>query len=128
MKWFLLPLVLVVLSWALASCTKAPGPDIPPAGSVQALAEGTALFEKRCFVCHGREGKGDGPTSKGAAIKPRDLSDPTWQNSTSDEQILKVIRNGGLAVGKSAGMPPNLDLTDAQVQTLCLFIRSLGPK
>ena len=79
----------------------------------------------RCFVCHGREGKGDGPASRGAAILPRDLTDPNWQQSVSDEQIIKVIRNGGPAIGKSPIMPPNPDLTDTQVQALSQFIRTL---
>ena len=41
--------------------------------------DGQKLFETRCFVCHGRGGKGDGPSATGLAEKPQDLTDPNWQ-------------------------------------------------
>ncbi|HEX4202355.1 MAG TPA: c-type cytochrome, partial [Chthoniobacterales bacterium] len=44
--------------------------------------DGQKLFQTRCFVCHGRNGKGDGPSSSGLAEKPQDLTDPNWQRAT----------------------------------------------
>ena len=37
--------------------------------------DGQKLFQTRCFVCHGRNGKGDGPSSSGLAEKPQDLTE-----------------------------------------------------
>src|ERR1700733_11338902 len=51
-------------------------------------ADGRKLFETRCFVCHGRDGKGDGPSAIGLAEKPQDLTDANWQCNTSNEQLL----------------------------------------
>jgi mono/diheme cytochrome c family protein len=76
-------------------------------------------------VCHGREGKGDGPASIGLGATVRDLTSSSWQDSTSDETIRSVIRNGALAVGGSAAMTPNRDLSDAQIQSLVRYIRRL---
>jgi mono/diheme cytochrome c family protein len=90
------------------------------------LAEGKKLFETRCFVCHGRDGKGDGPSATGLAEKPQDLTDPNWQKSNSDDLIGVVIKQGGVAIGKTGAMPPNPDLTQEQIQSLVAFVRSLA--
>jgi mono/diheme cytochrome c family protein len=89
-------------------------------------ADGQKLFETRCFVCHGRDGKGDGPSATGLAEKPQDLTDPNWQKSNSDDLIRIVIKDGGVAIGKTGAMPPNPDLTPEQIQGLVAFVRSLA--
>ena len=88
--------------------------------------DGQRLFQTRCFVCHGRGGKGDGPSATGLAEKPQDLTDPNWQKSTADDRIRTVIQGGGVAIGKSAAMPPNPDLTQEQIQGLVSFVRNLA--
>ena len=88
--------------------------------------DGQKLFQTRCFVCHGRGGKGDGPSATGLAEKPQDLTDPSWQRVTPDDRIRTVIQGGGIAIGKTGAMPPNADLTPQQVQGLVAFVRSLA--
>ena len=88
--------------------------------------DGQKLFQTRCFVCHGRGGKGDGPSATGLAEKPQDLTDPNWQRSTSDDLIRTVIQGGGSAIGKTSAMPPNPDLTQEQIQGLVSFVRTLA--
>jgi mono/diheme cytochrome c family protein len=87
--------------------------------------DGQRLFQTRCFVCHGRGGKGDGPSATGLAEKPQDLTDANWQRTTPDDRIRTVIQGGGPAIGKSGAMPPNPDLTQEQIQGLVTFVRSL---
>jgi mono/diheme cytochrome c family protein len=87
--------------------------------------QGQKLFETRCFVCHGRDGKGDGPAAAGLGANPRNFTDPQWQQATPDAKIRKVIKEGGPSVGESSAMPPNADLSDAQVDALTAFLRSL---
>jgi mono/diheme cytochrome c family protein len=89
-------------------------------------ADGPKIFQTRCFVCHGRGGKGDGPSATGLAEKPQDLTDANWQRSTTDDRIRSVIQGGGAAIGKTGAMPPNPDLTQEQIQGLVAFVRSLG--
>jgi mono/diheme cytochrome c family protein len=91
-----------------------------------AAGDGSKLFQMRCFVCHGRDGKGQGPSSNGLAEKPQDLTDPSWQRATPDDQLRKVIQGGGLTVGRSDAMPPNPDLTADQISALISYIRSLA--
>ena len=109
-------------------------PAVAPAGapaiSAQARAEADQIFATRCFTCHGSLGKGDGPGSAGLTPKPRDLTSPEWQASVTDEHIEKIIAFGGIAVGKSAAMPPNPDLMGkkAVLAELRAKVRSLEKK
>jgi mono/diheme cytochrome c family protein len=117
--------------WAAcyAGCTKPAEPEsktlmkqnIDPSAGGQ-------VFQTRCFVCHGRAGKGDGPSAQGLGAPVRDLTSAEWQNSISDESIERAIRSGAKAVGGNAAMPPNPDLSSAQVQSLTRYIRNLGKK
>ena len=122
-------LVGLVLFWNLfaAACSKAPEENAQTSDLATAAAShaGETIFQTRCFVCHGRGGKGDGPASTNLGASVRDLTNPAWQNSTSDETIGNVIRNGATAIGGTAAMAPNPDLSDAQIQSLTLYIRSL---
>jgi mono/diheme cytochrome c family protein len=88
--------------------------------------EGQKIFRARCFVCHGLNGDGRGPSATSLGADPRNFTDPAWQKQASDERILQVIRSGGVAIGESAAMPPNPDLSDAQVRALLQYIRGLA--
>lgn len=89
---------------ATASATAvAEAPKMDPA------AEAKKKF-KECVVCHGEDGKGDGPGAAALNPKPRDYTDAKWQDSITDEQIAKTIIQGGAAVGKSPAMPPHPEL------------------
>lgn len=124
---------------AVLGCSKkeAPAPEAEPAAAAPAPAaaapaaedparEARNLFKTRCVVCHGEEGKGDGPGAAALNPKPRDYTDPAWQSSVTDEQIHKTIVFGGAAVGKSPNMPGNPDLESktAVVDELVKRVRS----
>jgi mono/diheme cytochrome c family protein len=91
-----------------------------------AAEAGAKIFQSRCFVCHGRDGRGSGPASQGLGQKPQDLTDPTWQRSVTDDQIKTVIREGGAIIGKSGAMPPNPDLTSDDLNSLVSYVRHLA--
>src|SRR3981189_1078691 len=55
-------------------------------GAADSSSTGEKIFQSRCFVCHGRDGRGSGPASQGLAQKPQDLTDPSWQQSVTDDQ------------------------------------------
>ena len=98
--------------------------DIPPA----AMSDAKEIFSSRCIPCHGPAGKGDGPASAALNPKPRNLSDPVWQKSVTDEYIEKIVKYGGSAVGKSPMMPANPDLNakPAVVTGVRVVVRSLA--
>jgi mono/diheme cytochrome c family protein len=73
-------------------------------------AEAQQIYTSRCATCHGQEGTGDGPAGTALTPRPRNFHDGAWQASVTDDQIDRVIREGGAAIGKSPLMPPNPDL------------------
>lgn len=107
-----------------------PAPPAPPApmSPEVATAEANTIFTTRCAACHGVEGHGDGLAAQALVPKPRDYGDKTWQASVTDEQIAKVIVEGGPSIGKSPLMTPNADLKDKPevVKALVARIRSIG--
>jgi len=67
-------------------------------------AKGKEIFQANCAACHGPEGKGDGAAAAALDPKPRNLSDPEYVSTLSNEHLIKVISEGGAAVGKSPMM------------------------
>ena len=107
-------------------CSKSPEPE------TQAVAQshvdprvGEQIFQMRCFVCHGRSGIGDGPSAQGLGVAVKDLTAADWQNSITDQSIAQAIRSGAKAIGGNAAMPPNPDLSNAQIESLTQYIREL---
>jgi mono/diheme cytochrome c family protein len=81
-----------------------------------------------CSTCHGAQGKGDGVAGAALNPKPRSFVDTAWQNQTADEQIAKVIKDGGPAAGLSPLMAPwGAVLGAAEIQGMVVYIRSLKP-
>ena len=65
----------------------------------------------------------------GAALnpKPKDLSDKAYNGSLKDDYLVKVIKGGGQAVGKSPMMPNvGSTLKDGEVADVIAYIRSLA--
>ncbi len=91
---------------------------------------GKELHVKHCQRCHGEQGKGDGPAMK--VVKTVKLAD--WTNQAemakySDQDLSKIIMEGGAAVGKSKLMPAYKGkLKEKEVWDLIAFIRSLAKK
>lgn len=83
-------------------------------------------YAMKCAICHGETGMGDGPGGAALSPKPTDFHRGSWQASVTDQHIREATLNGGAAVGKSAAMPPNPDLSSDPVllNDLVLLIRS----
>jgi cytochrome c oxidase cbb3-type subunit 3 len=90
-----------------------PATTIKPAPMEQELAEGQALFRGLCSGCHGGAGRGG---------KGPDLTRRKFRHGSSDEDIIRVIRNG---VPKSTMKKMDDSLKKEQIANLVLFIRSL---
>jgi mono/diheme cytochrome c family protein len=77
-----------------------------------------AAWRQNCTTCHGAIGRGDGPQA--AMTKPRDLTDPGWQATVSDDDIASVIRTG-------RGAMPAFPLPESTVDGLVRLVRLLDP-
>ncbi len=88
--------------------------------------QGKKLYGQFCVSCHGQSGKGDGPAATALNPKPRDHTDKELMGKMSDDDMLKVIKNGGASIGKSPLMPPwGGAMKDEQIQDVIAYIRTL---
>ncbi|OHB41014.1 MAG: hypothetical protein A2Y11_01545 [Planctomycetes bacterium GWC2_39_26] len=69
--------------------------------TADAIADGKKVYEKRCWYCHGIEGRGDGPASKTMFPKPRNFTRNEYKvRSTAfgsvptDEDLFRIITSG----------------------------------
>jgi mono/diheme cytochrome c family protein len=89
--------------------------------------QGKKLYGQFCVTCHGESGKGDGAAAAALNPKPRDHTDKEYMSKLSDDDMLKVIKNGGASVGKSPLMPPwGASLKDDQIQDIIAYVRTLS--
>lgn len=101
---------------------------VVPSGSPAAASAGacTPIYQARCQSCHGTTGHGDGMVGQALKPPPRDFAKLPPADQRSDKDLAKVIREGGAANGLSVAMPPNSDLSDADVDALVACVRSLA--
>jgi mono/diheme cytochrome c family protein len=66
---------------------------------------GADLFQFHCATCHGREGKGDGPTAKALKSPPPDLTRIASRNGGKfpSERIERFVTDGGDGLAPSHG-------------------------
>ncbi len=86
--------------------------------------EASKIFITNCARCHGAEGKANGPDSEMLGVKIADFSQPSFQQSRSDEELGKIIKEGGAAANLSPMMPPwGTALEKAEIDALIQTIR-----
>jgi mono/diheme cytochrome c family protein len=84
---------------------------------------GKSVFTQNCQMCHGSEGKGDGPAAAGLNPKPANFSDPARKDFTYERQI-KVVKAGGPTEKLSPLMPPfGESLTEQQIRDVVTYVR-----
>src|SRR5512138_833994 len=77
---------------------------VPPDAPV-APRDAKATYERDCAVCHGSEGKGDGPGARVVGQGIRDFTDPVAMSQVSDAFLFAIIQKGGSQFGRSNAMP-----------------------
>jgi mono/diheme cytochrome c family protein len=96
-----------------------------PGNSAASIAEGKALFQTQCSVCHGPAGKGDGVKAASLTKAPANLvSGPfVWSPATADRdlKIGRIIKFGI----PGTDMPGHETLGDSQIQSIQQFVLSL---
>jgi mono/diheme cytochrome c family protein len=88
------------------------------------LAKARENYQSYCAKCHGEQGKGDGPGAAMLNPKPRDYTDCKVMQNKKDEELIKVITDGGEAAGMSADMQPwGGTLSADDIRELVKFVR-----
>jgi mono/diheme cytochrome c family protein len=90
------------------------------------IAAGGKSYQTFCATCHGATGDAQTPIGQALSPPPTRHDDGDYMGTLTDDYIFKVIKEGGLAVGKSPMMAPwGGSLSDEQIRALVAFIRTL---
>ncbi len=72
-----------------------------PAATPEAVVKGKEIYMKRCWFCHGAEGKGDGPVADYLNPRPRDFTSGMYKLRTTkdaeaplDEDLFRTVAKG----------------------------------
>lgn len=84
-------------------------------------AYGAAVFKTNCAVCHGAEGKGDGPAGAALQPPPRNLVEGKWKKAGTSIVLFTTLQNG--LEGSSMASFSHLPVSDRWA--LVQFIRSI---
>jgi len=82
----------------------------------------SALFKEYCVKCHGEDGRAETP--KGKQLMARNFTDPEFQASKTDAELIKTVTKG------QEDMPPfGKKLTAEQIESLVKKdVRGFGKK
>jgi mono/diheme cytochrome c family protein len=111
-----LPCVVIGLSAVWFALHAGPAQSADP-------VKGQPMYEKYCLLCHGPEGRGDGPVGLHARPPAANFHAPESKKK-SDAALLKVVQQGhaesAMAAWKGA-------LSDEQISDIVAYIRKLSP-
>jgi cytochrome c oxidase cbb3-type subunit 3 len=87
---------------------------------------GKQLYTVYCTQCHGTQGDGKGMNAAFMSVQPRDHTDKKEMSARTDEELFKVIQQGGKSINKSVLMPAwNGNLKDDDIHALVAHLRAL---
>ena len=107
----------------------------PVARTPENIARGKAIFEGKgsCHNCHGRSGKGDGPTAPFLDPSPRNFTNPEFHKNRTDGEMYWVIKNGSKGLN-GTGIPTAMlsligpQITEDEAWYVILYERSFEGK
>ncbi len=83
-------------------------------------------YKTYCVQCHGLEGKGNGINVPDMSTQPRNHTDAKEMSARTDQELFKVIKEGGQAIKKSVLMPPwGSTLSDGEINDLVKYLHHL---
>lgn len=87
---------------------------------------GAQLYNVYCTQCHGVQGDGKGINAAHMAVQPRDHTDTKEMSARSDDELFKVIQQGGKSINKSVLMPAwGGNLSDDDLHALVAHLRKM---
>jgi mono/diheme cytochrome c family protein len=98
----------------------AKGVKNPIAADAASLAAGKKAFEKECLSCHGKKGKGDGPSATTLEVSPASLLSDKVQSQTDGELFWKITQ------GKKPMSSAKKTLTEQQRWQVVNYVRQLA--
>lgn len=100
------------------------GLDNPLPASSANLTSGGELYAQHCAVCHGPQGRGDGPGAAGLQPRPANIARFARMPMASDDYLYWTIAEGGAPVGSA--MPAFKDVLESDaIWRIILHLRRL---
>lgn len=96
-----------------------------PAATAIAAANGRALFDRHCAVCHGDVGHGDGPLASSFAKAPADLDHGPFMWTPSGPELETRIARAIKFGIPGTDMPGHETLDDGQLLGLARYVAAL---
>jgi len=128
-----------LLSFCIGAQDKKVIKKVAPVGT--ASLDGRDLFQEFCAVCHGKDGKGNGPAAPALKENPGDLTQIARQNDGHfpDQKVLSIIKGEKSVVahgdqemptwGKTFNdMSGNLTVSQGRLHALVGYIQSIQAK
>ena len=79
------------------------------AGSVGQELPGEEAYRRHCTICHGQQGKGDGPAAPALDPSPPDFTSPESVVLLTDDELLEIVVKGRRAMpGFETVLEPDL--------------------
>ncbi len=92
----------------------------------QSVLEGYKTFNRFCFLCHGRDGRGHGPLAEKLPVSPANLSESIKVEQKTDRELFRTIQGSAPHGTVSASMPRwGLAISEHDIYTLVDYIRFL---
>ncbi len=86
------------------------------------IERGKGVYDSLCAACHGLYGRGDGLGMRSFAVTPPDLTNSIYQQSITNETLIRRINNGKDAMPGASDV-----LTPHEIRTVVTFLRVLSP-
>ena len=95
--------------------------------AVGAMADdGQTVFNGKCAICHGKDGKGQ--TKMGGKLGIKDLSDATYMAKFTDAQLLKTLKEGIKDGDKTKMKAYDTILSEDEIKAVIAYVRTLAKK
>jgi len=99
-----------------------------PAADPASVAAGKKNYSTVCFTCHGALGDGKGPAGMVLKPPPSNFTSAAFWETRNKASVMKAIKLGGPAVGKSPLMAPfGGQFNDEQVSQLADYVMTFKP-
>lgn len=99
-----------------------------PNGLVGDASAGKVFFDNNCFVCHGKEGNGEGPRAYFITPKPANLTSPESRESLNRPHLFASISKGaqGTEMPAWSKVLSDQDIANVAEYVFTAFIRPAG--
>jgi len=77
---------------------------------------GKTTLSGKCTICHGADGKGNGPAAAALSKHPADFNNPEFWKGDVDKKISDIVRNGRPPM-------PAFSLSSDEIQTIIDYMK-----